>query len=208
MNSLLYSLFVMILYCFHQMTRSHILKGKVRESICALWCMDAIFCICGIIISFSLYNYSLFSFLTPGNAVWVLLYLGFTALFVLLAPSGLTLLTAKRCLDPETLVTAEYHFNDMLYLVRRFFMILLFVLPIIYHIFAYGSSRFLLSFSWTEAQICGGFCFIAFLLLLPVSLRQSFFWLKNLRNVPTKQEALLLHKYMTQTHYRKRNWRL
>ena len=208
MNSLLFSLFVFILFCFHSQTRSHILRGKVRESICALWCMDTVFGICGIIVSFTLYQYHLFAYLTLGNAALFLLYLILIIFFILLAPSGFALLKFGRNTAPEEQLVAEYRFNDMLCLVRNFFMLLLFAIPILYRLAVRISMKYHLVFTWTEAQICGGFCFIAFLILFPISLRQAFFWLKMLRSTPSETEVLLLKQYIASTHYQKRNRRL
>ncbi len=190
MNNWILTLFVLILLGFHKVTHTQLLQEKVRESICALWCVDAVFSLCGTIISFYLYHYELLPYLTVKNICTAALYLVLTILFLQIAPSGLSLLKSRRCSDEELLM-AEYRFNDTLSGICRFFLLLLLLLPFL-----------------KNEVICGGLCFIAFMILLPLSLRQAHFWLKNLRNSPTQQEILLLKRHYAQIHFKKRNWRL
>lgn len=200
MNSLIISLFIFIVFVFHRFVNISIRNGKVREGFCALWCVDTVFCVCGTVISFALYHYTFSPFLTVRNLILCVLYIGACIVFLMLAPSGFTLLVRKKTASTQEILLGEYRFNDTLCLVRSFFMILLFCLPILFR----------LSFlsSWNEAEICGGFCFTAFIILLPISLRQAFFWLKNLMNTPSAEEALALQKNSMRLHYRKRNYRL
>lgn len=205
MNSLILSFFATLVWCFHLWVNSYIKRGKIKEGFCALWCIDAVFAVCGTIISFAIYRYTFFPFLTVRNLVIGGVYLVLTFLFLLLAPSGLSLLARKKTSSEETILLAEYGFNDTLCLVRNFFLALLFVLPILFALMSKVSKFLEMSFLWQEGDVCGGFCFTAFLLLLPISLRQTLFWLKNLIASPTEIEEKVLKRYQAGLHYRQKN---
>lgn len=191
MNSLILSILVGLVTLFHLAVRTTVRKGKVREAFCAHWCIDAVFAVCGTVLIFMLYNYNILTFLTLRNILLALAYLMITLLLVLLAPSGLTLLIKRKNTTSETILPAEYRFNDTLCLIRNFFLAILFGIPIL-----------------ENPTICGAFYFTAFLILLPISLRQAFFWLKHLSDTPDEQETQIRNRYCMREHYRKRNLRL
>lgn len=206
MNSLIFSFFVMIVFLFHIFMRSNIRKGKVREAFCALWCVDAVFAVCGTVVSFILFRYTFSPYLNLRNILLGGVYLIITVLFFLLAPSGISLFRKKRTSSEEEILLAEYRFNDTLSLVRNYFLMLLFVLPILFTILMQHKELFSFLSSWKEDEIYGGFCFTAFLILLPVSLRQTLFWLRNLTYAPTEAEKRQLQKYSIHLYYRQKNW--
>lgn len=188
--------------------RPSIKRGTVREAFCAHWCVDAVFAVSGTVTSFALYHYDFMPFLKVRNLLMMLMYVAVTALFVLLAPSGHSLFTKKRAVSEEKLLLAEYRFNDTLCMVRNFFLALLFGIPILLILLSQSRIQSSLFHTWSEAQICGGFCFAAFLILLPISLRQAFFWLKALVGTPAEEEAFALKQYSMRLHYKHRNRRL
>lgn len=204
MNSLIYSVLAAVVAVFHLAMSSYMRKGNIKTGFCAIWCMDAIFAICGTVISFMLYQYRFHKFLTVRNVVLILIYMLITILFVWLAPTGIGLLGRKRETDAEQLLLAEYRLNDTLGMVRNFFMILLFLLPVLLAV-VQREGWFLRAVSWKETEICGGFCFVAFLLLIPVCLRQALYWLKNLTDASVETEQKLLQKHCMQLQYRQRN---
>ena len=207
MNNLFLSLLVFIVFCFHMVIRQQFKRGRVKESFCALWCIDAVFSISGTVVSFTLYNYRFLPFFTWRNIGVCLLFLCLTTLFILISPSGLTLLQRRQnCSDLDTLM-AEYRFNDTLCFARSFFMTLLFAIPILLTILQ-ENSIFMQLDAWNEQSICGAFCFVAFLLLVPLSLRQALFWLRNLFGTPCPEEEKVLLKYRTDVHFYKRNFRI
>lgn len=204
MNSLILPLLVAVVAFFHLAMRSFIRRGKVKTGFCAVWCMDAIFAVCGTVISFLLYRYLFYPYLTVRNVILVLVYLLITVLFIWVAPSGLALLMRKRKFGEEEILMAEFRLNDTLGVVRNCFLLLLFLLPAL----TVGAQRvgwLSLIFSWREAEVCGGFCFVAFLILVPVCLRQSLFWLRNLTDTTMEAEERALRKYQMQMQYRHRN---
>lgn len=196
---------VLLVFFFHLYVRRHLRLGKVKEGLCALWCMDAVFAICGTVLSFALYHYQFVPFLTLRNILLVLVYLALTFLFLLLSPSGIRLLAPSSPTDPQELLAAEYRFNDTLCFVRSFFMVLLFFLPIFLNLPAKEEHLLTLLLTWESKAVFGGFYFAAFLILVPMTLRQALYWLKSLRTTPTMEEKALLHKYSIQIHYQKRN---
>lgn len=208
MNSLFLSFLVLIVFCFHMVIRLQIKRGKVKESFCALWCIDAIFAISGTVVSFTLYNYRFLPFFTWRNILVCLLFLLLTILFILISPSGFTLFIGQRTRTATDVLLAEYRFNDTLCFVRSFFMTLLFLIPILMTLLQHVKPDFLQLSQWNEQSICGAFCFIAFLFLVPLSLRQTLFWLRNLFGTPEPEEDALLQKYRSDVHFRKRNYRI
>lgn len=208
MNSLFLSFLVLIVFCFHMVIRLQIKRGKVKESFCALWCIDAVFAISGTAISFTLYNYRFLPFFTWRNILVCLLFFMLTFLFLLISPSGLTLFAGKNTRPATDILLAEYRFNDTLCFVRSFFMTLLFLIPILMTVLHYVQPDFLQLSEWNEQSICGAFCFIAFLFLVPLSLRQTLFWLRNLFGTPGPEEEALLKKYKTDVHFHRRNFRI
>ena len=107
MNNLIISLLTLPVFFFHLYIRRPMRWGKVKEGLAALWCMDAVFTVCGILISFALYHYSFAPFLTLRNLLLVAAYLLLTFLFLLLSPSGISLLFPKKQTDHEAILAAE-----------------------------------------------------------------------------------------------------
>lgn len=204
MNSLILPLLVAVVAFFHLAMRSFIRRGKVKTGFCAVWCMDAIFAVCGTVISFLLYRYLFYPYLTVRNVILVLVYLLITVLFIWVAPSGLALLMQKRKFGEEEILMAEFRLNDTLGVVRNCFLILLFLLPVL-AVVTQRLGWLSLIFPWREAEVCGGFCFVAFLILVPVCLRQSLFWLRNLTDTAMEAEKRALREYRMQMQYRHRN---
>lgn len=248
MNHLMISFLVAITVLFHIVVCTPVKEGRVRESFCAGWCVDAVFAVCGTIISFAVNHYDPTPFLTLRTLLWGLLFTAAAFLFVLLAPSGLSLFARRKrvgkssayraatdeesdditektsdgnaaahekrsaaassAFGSEKMFHAEYRFNDTLCMVRNFFFALLFALPVLLNLPIQNRLYRSLFTVWNSADICGAFCFTAFLILLPISLRQAFFWLKNLSGEPTETEQQLLLQYRYRLHYRHRNRRL
>lgn len=205
MNNLIISLLTLLVLLFHLYMRRPIRRGKVKEGLCALWCMDAIFAICGMLLSFALYHYSFAAFFTWRNILLCVAYLLLTLLFLLLSPSGIGLLFPKKQTDSEALLLAEYRFNDTLSFVRGFFMMLLFVLPIFLNLPIKEERLLTLVFSWESKDVFGGFYFASFTILLPICLRQAFYFLKSLCFEASPSEKELLRRHSMQLHYQKRN---
>lgn len=208
MNSLILSFLVLVTFCFHLSLRSRIKHDKVRESFCALWCVDACFAICGTAISVSLYDYCLLSFFTGRNILICLLFLLLTVLLLFVSPSGYGLFRKHKEYSKTDILLAEYRFNDTLRYVRSFFMTLLFITPVLLSIGDYFNPNFLQFSGWSGQGICGAVCFISFLLLVPISLRQTIFWLHNLIDAPTPEEDILLKAYKSDVHFHKHNFRI
>lgn len=208
MNSLFLSFLVLIVFSFHMALRRPLRRGKVKEAFCAMWCIDAVFAICGTAISFALYRYTFLPFFTLRNILVCILFLLLTVLLILAAPSGLALFAGRKNRPDEKVLMAEYRFNDTLCFVRSFFMLLLFAIPILMTILFQTRPDFLLLSEWNEKSICGAVCFIAFLFLVPLSLRQTIFWQRNLYGSPSAQETAVLQQYRTDVHFWKRNHRL
>ncbi len=205
MNNLMISFFVLLLFLFHCYIRQHIRLGKVKEGLCALWCMDAVFAVSGTVLSFAIYHYSLRPALTRQNILFVLLYLLLTFFFLLLSPSGLGLLAPFKPDTQEKLLLAEYRFHDTLCYVYSFFLALLFFLPILLQLPIKEQKLLSLLSTWEAKDIFSSFYFVIFLILLPISLRQTFYWLKSLKHTPDALETQLLQQYRSRLHYQKRN---
>lgn len=204
MNSLILSTLVAVVALFHLAMNRHMRKGNVKTAFCAVWCIDAIFAICGTVISFVLYRYVFYPFLTVRNVVLVIIYLLITAVFIWVTPSGFGLIWGRRDYNREELLIAEYRLNDTLGIVRNCFFTLLCGLPIFFAVM-YGNRGLNRLVSWDEVEVCGGFCFVAFLILVPISLRQAIFWLRNLTDAGTDWEQRILKGYCMRLQYRQRN---
>lgn len=204
MNSLILSVLVVIVGTFHWVTGSYMRRGNIKTGFCAIWCIDAIFAVCGTVISFVVYRYTFMPFLTMRNMIFVILYLLMTALFVWLAPSGFTVFARKRDLSKEEVLAADYRLNDTFGMVRNCFLILLFLVPIVFGVVQDYAGLPQIA-AWKEAEVCGGFCFVAFLILVPICLRQAMFWLGNLADASVTEEERLLKRYRLQLQYRQRN---
>ena len=159
MKHLILTLLVTFPVIFHSVARKPLKNGRVREVFCACWCVDAVFAICGTLLSFGLYHYELLSFLTIRNAALGLLYLFVTCLLVLLAPSGFSLITKWRAPSGEETLLAEYRFNDTLSMVRNFFLALLFSIPILLILLERSPLPLTFLQAWDADRLCGGLCF-------------------------------------------------
>lgn len=206
MNSITISLFVLLIFFFHMYTKRYMRLGKLKEALSATWFMDTVFTICGIVVSFYIYHYNLTAFFTLRNILLVLTYLLITLLFILLAPSGLHLLTFKKQLTKEELLCAEYRFNETLCMVRNFLLCLLFFVPVITHLPLKSPKYQQFLLAWENSQIPAGFYFTVFLLLFPITLRQTLYWIKSLKQELTTPESELMQRYILPFHYNKRNF--
>ncbi len=206
MNNLIISLFVLLIFFFHIYTKRYMRLGKLREALSATWFMDTVFTICGVVVSFYIYHYNLTRFFTLRNILLILTYLLITLVFMFLAPSGLHLLTSKKQLTTEELLCAEYRFNDALCMVRNFLLCIIFFVPIITHLLLKSPKYQHLLLAWENSQIPAGFYFTVFLLLLPITLRQTLYWIKSLKQETTPLESELMKHYSLPFHYSKRNF--
>lgn len=207
MNSLIFPVLVTAAALFHLVMRSYMRRGNVKTAFCTIWCMDVIFSICGTVLSFVLYDYLIFPYLTVRNVVMALIYLLITIMIILIAPSGPALFQRKKGLTEEEILLAEYRLNDTFGIIRNCLMCLLFALPILFALLQ-RSVWFSGAFAWNEAEICGGFCFMAYLILVPICLRQALFWFRNLSDTSTEAEETALRKYQMQMRFRHRNFGL
>ena len=205
MNSMIIPLFVLLLFFFHMYTKRYMRLGKLKEGLCATWFMDTVFTICGIVVIFYFYHYNFASFFSLRNILLILTYLLITLLFLLLAPSGFRLLTTGKQLSAEELLRAEYRFNDTLCMVRNFLLCLLFLVPLMMNLPIKLQEYETLLQIWANSQIPAGFYFTVFLILLPMSLRQSLYWIKSLKQETTAQELELMKHYSLSFRYRGRN---
>lgn len=204
MSNLIFTLLAIICLLCHLPLIPALRRGQVRESFCTGWCMDLLFSICGMILSFGIYEYDLWPQMKWNHFVLLVLYLLLGILFLLLAPSGAGLLRPRPTL-PEALLAAEYRFNDTLRMIRNFLLCLLTGAPLGLRFLYSNQQLSSLQVPLGETQLCGGVCFICFLILLPISVRQSFFWLRHLRQEADDAEIQLLQQYYHRLHYRKRN---
>lgn len=206
MNSMLFSLFVILIFFFHIYVKRHMRLGKIKEGLSAIWFMDSVLTVCSIVVSFYIYQYSFASLFSLRNMLLVLVYLLITLLFLLLAPSGLHLLTIQKQLSDEELLCAEYRFNDMLCMVRNFLLCLLFLVPLLTHLPINLSQYQNLLNTWKTSQMQAGFYFTVFLLLLPITLRQTFYWIKSLKQEASVLELQLMKHYCLSSCYSQRNF--
>ncbi|MBQ7934122.1 MAG: hypothetical protein IJ327_04980, partial [Lachnospiraceae bacterium] len=175
MSNLIFTLLTAIRLLCHLPLTSALRRGQVRESFCTGWCMDLLFSICGMILSFGIYKYDLWPQMKWNHFVLLVMYLLLGILLLLLAPSGIGLLRPRPTL-PEALLAAEYRFNDTLIMIRKFLLCLLMGAPLCLR-FLYNIQQFeAFLLPLEETRLCGGICFICFLILLPISVRQGFFW--------------------------------
>ncbi|MBQ7926947.1 MAG: hypothetical protein IJ335_11760 [Lachnospiraceae bacterium] len=204
MSNLIFTLLAAICLLCQKPLTSALRHGKVREGFCTGWSIDLLFSICGMLLSFSIFQYNLWPRLKWNFFILLILYLLLGILFLLLAPSGTGLFHPRPTL-PEALLAAEYRFNDTLRMIRNFLLYLLLGAPLCLR-FLFNVQQFeAFLFPLEETKLCGGICFICFLILFPISVRQSFFWFRHLRLPPDEAEMQLLQQYCNRLHYSRRN---
>ncbi len=210
MSSLLFSLFVILIGLFRSRIYPLIRKGQVKEGFCGLWFISSIFSLGGVVLSFYLYQYTFLPLLSLRNLFFLLAYIAVGILIVLLAPTGHKLFTKKSTPSEEEMLLYEYRFHETADLACRFFQFLLFGIPVLFALLAEFRTHLpsalcsVLDF-FVKNQIYGGLCFFAFLIMLPLSLRQTLYWLKSLKIPTTKAELTLQHIYSARLRYKKRN---
>lgn len=205
MNGFILSFFTAILGLFHFWSRSLLLQNKVKEGLCARWCMDAIHAVCGALLSFLLYRYPLtfpFSFRT---ALFTALYLVVIILLFFLAPMGLSLFGKRSIPSEEEMLLAEYRFHDTVSMVRNYIYVLLCLLPLLFMVLENSGLLVVLFKGFPAEDLFGGFCFAAFLILVPITLRQALFFIKNLKAPHLDAEEQILNRYRAKLYYRRRN---
>ena len=205
MNNFIIPLLLIPLLLFHRTVRRFTAAGKVKEAFCALWLVDTIFAACGTVLNFSIYQYSLTGLPGWQSFIFVVLYVLVTVVFLLITPSGFRVFCKAKPENPDDLLRAEYRFNDTFGLVRNFFLVLLITLPLALRLFSLHPSLLSAVSPWSVTELCSAAGFVIFLILLPLCLRQTLFWLKNLRMPPTEAEKKLLQNYRTQIHFKTKN---
>lgn len=204
MNYLIIPFLVLVLLCFERYLKRRTFFQKLRESICVRWCISLLFALLGGIISHYIYDYELTLPLSLGLLVLLLLYLILALLFIALSPSGYRRLFARTTPGEEQLLYAEYRFNHSLELLKQFFFLLLFLIPLLFGGYEFLRTRYPLPALLKEPYLIGGLYFVAFCILFPISLRQSIFWLRQLQKMPQPYEKqLLLEEHTLLQYYRK-----
>lgn len=210
MNDLFFSLLVLSVWFFQKTINPLVQKGRVKEGFCALWFVNCAFALCGTILSFYLYQYRILPIFNMNNLFFLFVFVTVGIAFILLAPSGYKLFTKKSTLSEDEMLLCEYHFHEIAYLTCRFFRLLLCCIPILLAFLERVQMHLpqilhnMLDF-FIENKIYGGFCFFAFLILLPLSLRQALYWLKSLKKPTTTVELAQQRIYSARLRYQKRN---
>ncbi|MBQ9122896.1 MAG: hypothetical protein IJY10_05315 [Lachnospiraceae bacterium] len=208
MNGLVFSCLAVFAYLYHVLIQTVIRKGKIREGNCALWIGQLMFAIFGLVITLSMYRFSLWPFVNLRNLVILFLLLIIATLLLLLAPSGLRILMKKPEMLEEDMIRAEYRFNDTLGIIRNLFLLLLFLCPIFFALEERFPNYFAFLSRFGEGELCSVFCLIAFSILLPITLRQAIFWIRNVTYVPGEAEMHLVRMEKARIYYKKRNIRI
>ena len=205
MNYLIIPFLVLLLLCFERYLKGRTFLIRLRENICVRWCISLPFALLGGIISYHIYGYELTAPLSLGLLVILILYLILALLFIALSPSGYRRLFGKTSPGEEQLLYAEYRFNHSLELLKQFFFLLLFLIPLLFGGYEFLRTRYALPALLEEAYLIGGLYFVAFCILFPISLRQSIFWLRQLQKVPQPYETQLLLEENTRLQYYRKN---
>ncbi|MBQ7956115.1 MAG: hypothetical protein IJ282_10250 [Lachnospiraceae bacterium] len=206
MTGLIFSSLTLFISVYHILIGFFIKKGKIREGYCALWVGDSLFSLFGMIITFSVYRYSFFSLISFRNILLTFTVLIIALLIILLSPSGLGLFRVYDPLTEDEIIRAEYRFNDTAGLIRNLFFLMLFLLPLFFALPTHLPEYFSFLSYFKEGELCSGFCLIAFLLLLPLSFRQTLFWLRDLTHSPSQAELELVKSARAKIYYKRRNF--
>lgn len=205
MNGLVFSCLAAFTFLYQISVGTVIKNGQIREGYSALWVGRLIFTIFGAILTLTMYRFSFLPLFSLRNLFFVTCFLLLTLLLVLLAPSGFLLFEKKESTD---IIHAEYLFNNTLEVICNLFLLILFLFPIILALSARYPQLLPFLAVYTDSQLCSTFCLILFLLLLPICLRQSIFWLRNITGLPGETETNLLEKQKAKNYYKRRNIRL
>lgn len=205
MTGLIFSCLAVFVGLYHIVVGRITKKGKIRESYCALWIGDFLFSLLGAIITLTVYHFTLLPLLSLRFMLFFIGFLLIAVLFILLSPSGFGIFTQKNASSEETLIHAEYRFNDTVTFIGKLFWLLLFVLPLFFTLPKYFPNHLTFLSNFKDGELCSVFCLIAFLILLPISLRQTFFWFKNITHIPDESEMHLLRMEQAQIYYKRKN---
>lgn len=205
MTGLIFSCLAVFVGFYHIVVGRIMKKGKVRESYCALWIGDFLFSLLGAIITLTVYHFTLLPLLSLRFMLFFICFLLIAVLFLLLSPSGFGIFTQKNASSEETLIHAEYRFNDAVICIGKLFWLLLFILPLFFTLPKYFPNHLTFLSNFKDGELCSIFCLISFLILLPISLRQTFFWFKNITHIPDESEKHLLKMEQAQIYYKRKN---
>ncbi len=208
MNYMVIPCFVVLITFFQRFQTHGFRRKKIRENICVIWCITLLFSLLGAIGSFHLYHYEVFKPFSLRLVSICILYLALTAVFIAIAPSGYGKLCKKKSSSPEELLYAEYHFNHSLEMLRKCFLSLLLIVPVLYYAYCCHESRLAKPLDLKESYLIGGLFFVSFCVLLPISVRQSIFWLGQLQKIPEAYEENLINREYQHTRYVTRNRRI
>lgn len=206
MTYLIIPLLMVFIQLWERYLKQRTFPLKLRESICVQWCVTLLFSLLGGILSYHIYEYDFTAPLSLGLMPILLLYLILALLFIFLSPSGYRRLFSRVSLTEEELLYAEYRFNHSLEILKRFFFLLLLLIPLLYAGYEYVRAHIpSLPLFMEESFLIGGLLFTAFCLLCPISLRQSIFWLRQLKKSPAPYELILLQEENRHLQYFRKN---
>ncbi len=210
MNNLFFSFFIVFVWFMRGKIYPLIRQGRVKEGFCGLWFLNSIFSLSGTVLSHYLHHYSFSPLFILRNLFFLLIYVAAGIVIVLLAPTGYKLFIKKSTPSEEEMLLYEYRFHETADLICRIFQFLLFVVPIIIFILTEFQTHLpatlcrILDF-FVKNKLYGGLCFWSFFILLPLSLRQTLYWLKSLKTPTTAAELAQQRIYSARLRYRKRN---
>ena len=208
MTGLIFSCLAIFIYLYHLLVHIPMKKGKIREGYCAIWIGDLLFSIFGTIITLTTYTFSFMPFFNLRNILFFISFLLITLLLLVLAPSGLGIMGQKAPLSTDEMIMSEYRFNQTMEIIRNLLLLMLLLLPIFFSMSTTFPEYFIFLSRFGEGELCSSFCLITFLILLPISLRQALFWLRNVTVVPGEAENHLLKMERAKFYYKSRNIRI
>jgi len=189
MSSRIVPMIVILIVCIHYAIEKKQKKGNYKTYCFTIWFVDMIFSVCGVLLSFSLFHYEPVSIINRDYAV-VLLGLGAVALsLIAFLPGGIWTRIVKRTKKDE-LIEAQYRINESFCVIRNCLY--------------FGFVVFLCK----NEMIHAGYSIIAFAILVPISIRQTLYWLINMVSEADEKENTLILQHNRKLHYRHKNIRI
>lgn len=189
MSNRIIPLAVLLIILIHFMIGKIYKKENTKTYYFTVWFVDMIFSICGVVLSFSLFLYSPLSIINLNYGM-VLLGLGvITVVLIAILPGGFGAQNNKKT-EKEDLIVAQYMINESFCIIRNCLY--------------FGFVIFLIR----NEMIHAGYCMLSFIILLPISIRQTWYWLFHMASKVDEKEKELILLYKRKLYYKRRNIRI
>ena len=189
MSNRIIPLAVLLITLIHFVIGKIYKKGNIKTYYFTAWFVDMIFSICGVMLSFSLFHYTPLAIINLNYGMVLLGLVVLTVVLIAILPGGFWAHLNKKKEKEDSIVT-QYMINESFGIIRNCLY--------------FGFVIFLSE----NEMIHAGCCILSFIILFPISIRQTWYWLFHMSSKVDEKEKELILLYKRKIYYKRKNIRI